>query len=97
VKPLTRRRRATSLYILQSTPKDDLIDVLKGKVDLAAAAVPLDAMISGAERDGVKVSREALVTQVIGANRTAVLRGTATSTLTNRTRSSHAVPFPFEE
>ncbi|HBA87660.1 MAG TPA: phosphate ABC transporter substrate-binding protein [Geobacter sp.] len=61
-----------TLVVLQSSPKDGLIDLVKGKVDLATAAVPLDSMISGAEKEGVKINRGSLVVQEIGANRTAI-------------------------
>ena len=61
-----------TLLILQSSPKDGLIDLVKGKVDLASAAVPLEGMLAGAEKDGVKIDKASLVSHVIGTNRTAV-------------------------
>lgn len=61
-----------TLIILQSSPKDGLLDLLKGKLELASAAVPLESMLAGAEKDGVKVDKDALTVQVIGANRTAI-------------------------
>lgn len=72
VKAPYEKTTGNTLLILQSSPKDGLVDLLKGKIELATGAVPLDSMIAGAEKDGVKVDRGALVTQEIAQNRTAV-------------------------
>lgn len=72
VKAPYEKATGDTLFILQSSPKDGLVDLLKGKIDLATGAVPVDSMIAGAEKDGIKVNRESLVVQQIGANRTAV-------------------------
>lgn len=61
-----------TLMILQSSPKDGLLDLLKGKVELATGAVPLDSMVAGAEKEGVKVNRGSLVVQQVALNRTAI-------------------------
>ncbi|MBU5637652.1 substrate-binding domain-containing protein [Geomonas sp. Red69] len=61
-----------TLIILQSSPKDGLIDLVKGKVEMATGAVPFESMASGAEKEGVKVNRDALVVQQIAENRTAI-------------------------
>lgn len=60
-----------NLYILQSTPKNGLIDLWQGKLDAAVTAVPLDGMIAGADKDGVKVDKAALQTFTVGLNKTA--------------------------
>lgn len=72
VKAPYEKATGDTLFILQSSPKDGLVDLLKGKVDLATAAVPLDSMIAGAEKDGVTVNRASLVVQEVSTNRTAV-------------------------
>lgn len=72
VKAPFEKATGDSLIILQSSPKDGLLDLLKGKLDIASAAVPLQSMLAGAEKDGVSVNKESLVVQEIGANRTAV-------------------------
>lgn len=60
------------LFNLQSTPKNGLVDLMKGKLDAAVAAVPLESMIAGAEKDGVKVSKDELTTIEVGTNKTVV-------------------------
>ncbi|BCG48004.1 phosphate ABC transporter phosphate-binding protein [Citrifermentans bremense] len=72
VKAPYEKATGDTLFILQSSPKDGLVDLLKGKVDLATGAVPVDSMIAGAEKDGVKVDKGSLVVQQVGSNRTAV-------------------------
>jgi phosphate transport system substrate-binding protein len=48
------------LYTIQSSPKIGLIELVKGTLDVATAAVPLDTMIKGAEKDGVKIDPASL-------------------------------------
>lgn len=72
VKDPFEKATGETLMILQSSPKDGLIDLLKGKVELGVGAVPFDSMVAGAEKEGVKVDRGTLVVQQIGLNRTAV-------------------------
>ena len=72
VKAPFEKATGDTLIVLQSSPKDGLIDLVKGKLEIATAAVPLESMLAGAEKDGVKVSRESLVSQEIGKNRTAI-------------------------
>lgn len=66
--------KATGIYLvnLQSTPKNGLIDLVNGKVNAATAAVPLESMIEGAKKDGVKVDASELQQAVVGKNRTVV-------------------------
>lgn len=66
--------KATShnLYLLQSTPKNGLIDLWQGKLDASVTAVGLDGMIAGAEKDGVKVDKAALQVFTVGTNKTVV-------------------------
>lgn len=66
--------KATGSYLvnLQSTPSQGLIDLIQGKVDAATAAVPMEAMVGGAEKEGVKVDASQLQQTVIGKNRTVV-------------------------
>lgn len=72
VKAAYEKATGDTLLILQSSPKDGLIDLIKGKVDIATGAVPFESMVAGAEKEGVKVDRGALVTQAVSQNRTAV-------------------------
>ncbi|GAW65660.1 phosphate ABC transporter periplasmic component-like protein [Geoanaerobacter pelophilus] len=72
VKAPYEKSTGDTLFILQSSPKDGLVDLLKGKIDLATGAVPAESMIAGAEKDGVKVDKGSLVVQQVGSNRTAV-------------------------
>ncbi|MBJ6749388.1 substrate-binding domain-containing protein [Geomonas anaerohicana] len=72
IKAPFEKATGSTLMILQSSPKDGLVDLIKGKIEMAAGAVPFDAMVAGAEKDGVKVNRDALVVQQVGVNRTAV-------------------------
>lgn len=73
VKAPYEKATGDTLFLLQSSPKDGLIDVISGKLDIATAAVPFDNMVAGAEKDGVKVNRGALVAQAVGMNRTVIL------------------------
>jgi phosphate transport system substrate-binding protein len=61
------------LVVLQSTPKDGFVGLLKGEVQAAAAAVPLKSMIDGAEKDGQKVDAAALKTVEVATNRTVLI------------------------
>lgn len=72
VKAPFEKATGDTLIILQSSPKDGLVDLLKGKLDIATAAVPFEGMAAGAEKDGVKVDKGALVVQEIGKNRTGI-------------------------
>lgn len=53
-----------------SSPKNGLMDLAAGKLDLATAAVSLDSMVSGAAKDGVTVDKSTLYQEIIGTNRT---------------------------
>lgn len=72
VKPHFEKATGDTLIILQSSPKDGLVDLAKGKVDLSTAAVSLESMLAGAEKDGVKIDPATLVKQEISTNRTAI-------------------------
>jgi phosphate transport system substrate-binding protein len=72
VKAAFEKATGDNLIILQSTPGRGLGDLVNGKLDAAVAAVPLDSMIAGAEKDGVKVDRGALQQLEIGINKVAV-------------------------
>lgn len=56
-----------------SSPKNGLMDLIAGKLDLATAAVPLESMISGAAKDGINIDKNSLHQEVIGTNRTILL------------------------
>lgn len=73
VKPHFEATTGTTMILLQSSPKDGLVDLVNGKVDVSVAAVPLESMIAGAEKDGVKVDASALVKTVVGTNQTVLL------------------------
>ncbi|WP_136514165.1 substrate-binding domain-containing protein [Geomonas edaphica] len=72
VKAPFEKATGDTLLVLQSTPKDGLVDLLNGKLDIAAGAVPLESMVSGAEKDGVKVDRNRLVMTQVAVNRTVI-------------------------
>lgn len=67
--------KATGIHLvpLQSTPKDGFVAMLKGEVQAAAAAVPIESMIKGAEADGVKVDPASLKIESVATNRTVLL------------------------
>jgi len=66
--------KATGLYLvsIQSTPKDGLVSLLNGSADAAAAAVSLQSMIGGAEKDGLKVDAASLQQLEIATCKTVV-------------------------
>lgn len=70
LKPHFDKESGMTLVLAQSTPKNGLIDLVNGVVDVATAAVPLESMIKGAEKDGVKVDPAAIKTTVLAKNRT---------------------------
>jgi len=70
VKPAFEKATGITLINLQSSPKDGLVDMTKGKVDAAVAAVPVESMISGAAKDGVAVDKATLQVTEVGKNRT---------------------------
>jgi phosphate transport system substrate-binding protein len=49
-----------------------MADLVNGKLDAAVAAVPLDSMAAGAEKEGTKVDKAALQQIEIGLNKVAV-------------------------
>ncbi len=61
------------LVVLQSTPKDGFVALLKGEVQAAAAAVPIESMIKGAEGDGQKVDPASLKIEEVATNRTVLI------------------------
>ncbi|HEY3488779.1 MAG TPA: substrate-binding domain-containing protein [Candidatus Deferrimicrobiaceae bacterium] len=61
------------LVVLQSTPKDGLVSLLKGETQAAAAAVPIESMVKGAEADGQKVDTATLKSNPVATNRTILL------------------------
>ena len=58
-----------TLNILQSTPKNGLVDLVQGRADIATAAVPLESMIKGAQKDGIEIDQSTLQQTVIGKNK----------------------------
>jgi phosphate transport system substrate-binding protein len=69
---VTPFEKATGIFLTRrpSSPKNGLMDLVAGKVEVATAAVPLESMVSGAAKDGVKVDPATLVKEEIGTNRT---------------------------
>jgi phosphate transport system substrate-binding protein len=53
-----------------SSPKNGLIELAAGKLDLATAAVSLENMVSGAAKDGITIDKNSLQETIIGTNRT---------------------------
>lgn len=72
IKGAFEKATGNNLIILQSTPAVGLADLVNGKLDAAVAAVPLDSMVSGAEKAGVKVDKAALQELEIGTNQVVV-------------------------
>lgn len=70
IKPHFEKATGINLIVLQSSPKDGLVDLVNGKVDAAVAAVPLESMIKGAEAAGVKADPAKLQREEVGKNRT---------------------------
>lgn len=70
VKSHFEKATGINLIVLQSSPKDGLVDLVNGKLDAAVAAVPLESMVKGAEAAGVKVDQASLVKTEVGKNRT---------------------------
>lgn len=72
VKPAFEKATGITLSVLQSTPKNGLIEMVQGRLDAAVAAVSMEGMISGAEKDGVKVDAASLQKTVVGKNKTVI-------------------------
>jgi phosphate transport system substrate-binding protein len=72
IKPYFEKATGITLLNLQSTPKNGLIDLANGKVDAATGAVPLEAMIGGAAKDGVNIDPAGLQQTVVATNKTVV-------------------------
>lgn len=85
VKAAFEKATGHNLIILQSTPALGLSDLIVGKLDVAVAAVPLDSMISGAEKAGTKVDKAALQSFEIGTNKVVVFVH-ASNPVTNLTK-----------
>ncbi len=60
------------LTIVPSSPSQGLIDLSKGNVDIATAAVPFATMIKGAVKNGVMIDPSEFSVTEIGNNRTLV-------------------------
>ncbi|MEW6740032.1 MAG: substrate-binding domain-containing protein [Nitrospirota bacterium] len=72
IKPHFEKIAGINLSLFQSTPKNGLIDLVQGRVDVATAAVSLESMIKGAEKDGVKVDASEFQQLVIAKNKTVI-------------------------
>lgn len=72
IKAAFEKATGNNLIILQSTPGRGLADLVNGRLDAAVAAVPLDSMAAGAEKEGAKVDRGALQQLEVGTNKVAV-------------------------
>lgn len=72
IKAAFEKATGDNLIILQSTPGRGLADLINGKLDASVAAVPLDSMAAGAEKEGVKVDKGTLQTLEAGTNKVAV-------------------------
>ncbi|MBI5639094.1 MAG: substrate-binding domain-containing protein [Nitrospirae bacterium] len=72
VKPYFEKATGLTLTVMQSSPKNGLIDMINGRLDAAVAAVSLESMIKGADADGVKVDPAAVQKTEVAKNRTVV-------------------------
>lgn len=70
IKPHFEKETGMTMVIGQSTPKNGLVDVVNGSIDVATAAVPLESMIKGAEKDGVKIDPASIEVSVVAKNKT---------------------------
>jgi phosphate transport system substrate-binding protein len=70
VKPHFEKASGIKIVFLESNPKNGLIDLLQGKLDVAVSAVPLENMIEGAIKDGLKVDSSSIQQVVVAKNRT---------------------------
>lgn len=73
VKAAFEKSTGNNLIILQSTPGRGLSDLITGKLDVAVAAVPLDSMAAGAEKEGTKVDKGTLQQTEVGVNKVVVI------------------------
>ncbi|TAN44306.1 MAG: phosphate ABC transporter substrate-binding protein [Nitrospirae bacterium] len=73
VQPHFEKASGINLSLFQSTPKHGFIELANGKVDAAVAAVSIESMIGGAEKDGVKVNAADFKKTEVAQNRTAIL------------------------
>lgn len=69
VKPAFEKATGITLINLQSSPKDGLVDLAKGKIEAAVAAVPVDSMLAGAAKAGVTLDKATLQVTEVGKNR----------------------------
>ncbi|MBK8121520.1 MAG: hypothetical protein IPK39_21985 [Sulfuritalea sp.] len=53
VKPHFEKAAGITLINLPSSPKGGLVNLIEGRVDVTAAAHPLDGLIAAARQDGV--------------------------------------------
>lgn len=72
VKAAFEKATGHNLIILQSTPGRGMVELANGKLDAAVAAVPLDSMIAGADKEGVKVDKTSLQQLEVGTNKVVV-------------------------
>lgn len=72
VKAAFEKATGDNLIILQSTPGRGMADLINGKLDAAVAAVPLESMVAGAEKEGTKVDKASLQVLQVGTNKVAV-------------------------
>ncbi len=72
IKAAFEKATGNNLIILQSTPGRGLADLVNGRLDAAVAAVPLDSMAAGAEKEGTKVDKGALQQLEVGTNKVVV-------------------------
>jgi phosphate transport system substrate-binding protein len=63
----------TTLINIPTTPKNGLVELWNGKVDVATGAVPLDGAIAGAQKDGTAIDKGALSIFEVANNNTVLL------------------------
>lgn len=73
VKPHFEKATGINLINLKSSPKLGIVDLASGKLDAATGAVPLDATIAAAQKDGANVDKNALTVLEVGRNKTVIL------------------------
>ncbi|RJQ49781.1 MAG: phosphate ABC transporter substrate-binding protein [Nitrospiraceae bacterium] len=72
IKPHFEQATGITLNILQSTPRNGVIDLVQGRLDVATAAVPLESILTGIEKEAGQIDTSDLQQHIIGQNRTVI-------------------------
>lgn len=73
LKEAFQKASGDQLSVIQSSPAKGLSEVVKGNLDIAVGAVPLDGMIAGAAKEGVTVDKGSLTVIQVATSRTVIM------------------------